>query len=436
MEISSQSPVIDTRPFLPSAQDSPYAMAEAQRNDFANSINTALQTKGIRALIVKSQPGVYPPRLDVTSWRTVRDQGTELEYSRASLSITVAAKPWQVHPFAYSVQIVKNNKTFSRELYDLTPQACADAALFSVELAPRPMWVPTEIDKAFSKIGNAFIILLSALLPIPGNPLDDNPFRRDSRGDYSFSPHWLLYGIGFLGLCTVAVDDISVGAKFIAVITSMIFFIGGFIWKRKCKHIVTVIKQPQTNPRNLVLMDSWGASIPDMGKCFNQLVQRIEQSLSNLDPTLELSWETYQYHTPNGFEERPRLVLSKQQAVVHIHLHPFASDVFVGWQSYLNHARWAETTAVSTKFSLFSKTQTDFRELVVDSYRPTALDIVELSALSELTHRRLVIVVQTLMREQEIDADIDFAIIRGSRESVLGNKDTEPKRGGWKRFLG
>jgi len=78
--------------------------------------------------------------------------------------------------------------------------------------------------------------------------------------------------------------------------------------------------------------------------------QRVVSSIAQAASTaISGQVEVYGYRTPNGYEERDRLVLSKGQGQVHVHMYPFGSDMFVGWQAFLNWAQWAETVPVAAE---------------------------------------------------------------------------------------
>ena len=59
---------------------------------------------------------------------------------------------------------------------------------------------------------------------------------------------------------------------------------------------------------------------------------------------------------------------------------------------------------------------------------PSEFDLMELNALTELTHRALVQEIKSFLKEKEIEADLDFKIIRGDRDRALkeGRKETKP----------
>ena len=98
----------------------------------------------------------------------------------------------------------------------------------------------------------------------------------------------------------------------------------------------------------------------------------------------------------------------------------------------------AKIACVPVSVSVRGDRRIEYRSLTVSSYQPSEVDLVELNALSELVHRRMTIELRAFMKEREIEADIDFSIIRGSREGKIGQEDDsdgtarKSRRGGFR----
>jgi hypothetical protein len=65
----------------------------------------------------------------------------------------------------------------------------------------------------------------------------------------------------------------------------------------------------------------------------------------------------------------------------------------------------------------------------VGVHLPTDFDLIEADVLAETTHRILVDEIKTFLKEREIEADLDFKIIRGDRSNALkeGKEDKNLK---------
>jgi len=185
-------------------------------------------------------------------------------------------------------------------------------------------------------------------------------------------------------------------------------------------------KQPLQTPRREFIVDNWQVSVPEAGVDFASFQGRIHEALRMMGPEIEFSFETYQTRTPRGFESRERLVITKGQGNVHVHTQPFGRDAFVGWDSYLNWARWGETEPISKVVRDGNRIL--YRSLVAGAHIPSKFDLMELGALAETTHRIIVREIKAFLKEKEIEADLDFQIVRGDRSRALteGKDETKP----------
>jgi hypothetical protein len=187
---------------------------------------------------------------------------------------------------------------------------------------------------------------------------------------------------------------------------------------RRRKRAVYTASQPVVPPRDLGLVDSWHAVVAGLGRDWENVKRRLVASLAaGQSMGAECRPEIYGYRTPNGYEERERLVVSKGQGLVHLHIYPFGDDMFVGWQACLNWARWAETVPVATRVA--DGLETQFVEIRPGGYIPNQFDLIDLNSLSEFVHRRLERELKAILKEKAIDQEIDFQIIRGDRDRAL-----------------
>ena len=60
--------------------------------------------------------------------------------------------------------------------------------------------------------------------------------------------------------------------------------------------------------------------------------------------------------------------------------------------------------------------------------RTTEYDLIDLNCLAEWAHAQITQVLKQYVREQEIDQEIDFSIIRGERKGLTEAKDDKGKR--------
>jgi hypothetical protein len=415
MDTFANISLIDARPFLPAASNTPWALAEKQRDDFATAIEAALKARGIVALVLKSQPGVYPISLSITAWTPEADRDAAIDLRREWLTISMEVNPYLVKPLIYHLKVHTTRAEHAAEVYDMTEKDAVALAMFALGFGPHPNILPAAFEQMVTQF-------LESLPFVPKR----NPLIMEARPTPFTAPSLLAYA-------AVLIIVFTFMFKWNPVVPSLLA-IGSFIGARVIMSQRTlgysIVKRPELAPRALLLVDSWHTSVPGVGAHFENLVARVERAVSMLDPNIRTAWETHHYRTPYGFEDRRRLALTKDQAVVHIHLYPFADDAFVGWDGFLNRACWAETTPLS--IAVRGTHKVEYRSLTVAPYAPTEVDLVELNALSELVHRRVVIELKAFMKEQQIEADIDFSIIRGDRSGYTSGDEPSKGRGGWR----
>lgn len=403
--------VVDARPFIPADENSPWADAERKRDEFAAVIDRAAKSHNLSVLVLKSQPGVYPIAVTMTAWSPEQDDADRIVTRRESLSISIDVNPYLEWPLAFDVA-VKGRKSASEKLWRLDDCDVADLTLFALGIGRKPSIFTTRFEA-----------VLYAFLPFlrPRNRLISLARPRRLTLPTGLGALALLGGV--MALATFETDPATAGP---AIIVSLLLVISaGWLAARRAT-VYSLVKRPGVSPRSLVFLDSWQTSLPGVGAVFDELVARVESALRTLDPAIILHWEVYQFRTPYSFGERRRLTLTKDQAVIHVHLYPFTEDAFVGWDGFLNAACWAETVPVSQSVS--DGKRVEFRSLTVGSYQPTSVDLVELNALSELVHRRMTNAIKMFVKEKAIEADIDFAIIRGDRSAAIDGSGAASKR--------
>lgn len=315
------------------------------------------------------------------------------------------------NPLIYEVTIKRHRRTLYKEYWCLSSSDISKMILYLLNGGKKPTFFKSH-DSVIKHIVKAFIPLSSS-----------NKLISEARPNYfTFSNILALSGTLMLILFGIAAMDqtssyprdnfraiyflIGVAAIIISVIIS-----------RRRPRLDAVPKQSLRTPRREFLIDSWHSSVPNAGKQYERFRDRLYKTVSAKDTSIEINRELHQHLTPRGFEERERLVLTKGQSMLHVHIYQFADDVFVGWESYLNWNRWAESDATST--TVRNGNRIAYRSLTVGLYTPTEFDLIEADMLAETTHRVLVNEIKTFLKECKIEADLDFNIIRRDRAKAL-----------------
>ena len=163
-------------------------------------------------------------------------------------------------------------------------------------------------------------------------------------------------------------------------------------------------------------------------------------------PDSTLSCETHRFEvlraalrTSNialdSVEEREQIVLTAGRGIIYCQLYEFGADLYVGWQSFLNRGRWIESP-VSSGVDRATGKRVEVKTVVPGTQALSEYDVMDLNCLTEWTHAQLVSLPRQLMKELQIDQEIDFKIIRGERSALNEQTATAPekkKRGAFKR---
>ncbi len=435
------APRLDARPIRPVSSSTLWDEAVARRDAFAESIRKTLAARNVEALVFESEVGNYPPWVRFEAWTPV----SEGARNRADLEIVVDVRPYRETPIVVTARFTRGGRRIeATEWPDFSVDDVADWTNSALLLRGGPA--------KYRPFRDWLGALAASLLPFLSKP-HANPIARAYRPSLVASLAVALGWIGVIGGALSAFDALSAAISsddadgsrlslLFFVIAAAVAILAGVWLSRRARpdrHAVAVVPQPMFDPRTTRLVDSWSAVIAGLGADFENIRKRLVDRLrtDETDAGVISHEETYGHRVPNGFEVRNRFVVAKHQAYVYVHFQRFGDDMFVGWQAFLNFAQWAETVPVSTKIQ--ERRQIEFRELRRAYYQPTHIDIVELNALSERVHRKLERELKTILREKQIDQEIDFKVIRGDRESALAKSeqgDQKPGRKGGLRFVG
>jgi hypothetical protein len=441
--MNSQAPrgrLVDARPLRTTSTDTAWDHAIARRDAIAAAVRRTLARDGLLALVIVSSNGNYPPWVRVEAWRPVTEyKGTSAERERSELTFVVDVTPYHEHTQVVSATLKRGRKTLTAGARpDFPDAAIAEWVHYALGRSEKPSNYTPFLDAL-----QALAHFLTRFIPEPHRnrvdrrlrtPLRRNPVAILGLASLAFIAigaaiipideirfyitYWITYGIpalleGDTGALLYA-DGMPVLLFLLGIIGAVT---AGVIVMRR-RTAISVIDQPVVPPRSLGLVDSWHAVVSQVGSDPDAVRRRLIASIAEAaNEGISSQMEVYGYRTPNGFEHRERLVVTKGQGQVHVHMHPFGNDMFVGWEAFLNWAQWLETVAVAQKIA--RGRQIEYRQLVSGGYVPNQFDLMDLNSLTELVHRRIEREVKALLKEREIDQQIDFKIIRGDRARAL-----------------
>ena len=421
--------LIDARPSYPASNDSLWDRATIERDRIAARLDETLRAVGILAWVRKSKPGEYPLFVLVDNWRPTETEATRQTTERSSLKVVVEVEPFRMRPLTYTCELKRQRKRLHSSYWALSDDELTEMARYLVSGGRKPKFFKSRIHPVLMVLATLFPLLIPLLLKrnqlVPeARPRRLTPTRLMVIGG-------ALGGAVFWSLGQEAYGEEAIEYFMMTGLFGLLAAIGVYNWWRRPRHQSVPVQSNRT-PRQEFLVDSWHVCVPEAGRDFDAFETRLGAAISAADPSIEIHREIHQALGPRGFEERERHVLTKGQANVHVHIYSFGRDAFVGWDGYMNWARWEETSPVSARVN--KGVTVEYCSLKAGDHIPTEFDLIELNALSELVHRALVREVKAFLKEKEIEADLDFQIIRGDRDRALEAGKTTQKKSVRKYF--
>lgn len=193
-----------------------------------------------------------------------------------------------------------------------------------------------------------------------------------------------------------------------------------------------VAECPQRPPRALRGLDSWQAVIRDLGAQRDAVVERFEQLLSarmgDASEPVSIRRENIWYSGATGKVERQQLSISLRRAVVFVRIYRYGSDLFVGWDAHVNQLSFKDVP-VHTGHRASDGRKVQLVGMQPESHPVNEYDITDANFLLEATHAHLTALLRTVMREHEIDQELDFSIVRESRQGLVAQgQPATPRR--------
>ena len=424
MSIDAPAGIIDGRPVHRVSDDTIWGEAAARRNACHDAIRQALAERGVEALVTRSANGIYPAWVMAEAWlpQASGADGAADPRLRTTLQLSFAVKPYREHPVTTSVVAQIGRRSIAvADRPDFTADDAVAWVLYALGAGRKP-----RAARFSDFLANAFL----SLVPFARTRYA-NRILRPFRGALPITPARLFALVGLVLIVVGSIrfnPDLGLSPNTAGLIgTGVLALLVAFFIARYRRTVVSVIDRPTIPPRYLIRLDSWHAVIPELGPVVDEVKQRFVGKLEAFRPSGVITeTERYGFRSPNGYDERDRLVITKGQGVAHLHIYRFGGDVFVGWDSYINWAQWAETRPVSAR--LAGGRLTEYRGLEPGLYVPNEYDLIDLNSLIEIVHRCVTDVLKAMMEEHKIDQEVDFNIIRGDRDNALDRERYDRRR--------
>lgn len=176
--------------------------------------------------------------------------------------------------------------------------------------------------------------------------------------------------------------------------------------------------KPEQEPRTLQLFDSWQAVLSGAAPYADTMRERFLNVLAAC-PMEEFAYETenLRFRSLELLEEREQIVLRAKRGVIYCQIYQFGADLYVGWQSFINLGRWVETT-IASGVDRQSGQRVQLNCAVPGTQMPNEYNYMDLSCLTEWSHVQIANLTRQLMKELQIEQEIDFQIVRGPRTTI------------------
>jgi hypothetical protein len=200
--------------------------------------------------------------------------------------------------------------------------------------------------------------------------------------------------------------------------------------------------KPKHEPRILLRMDSWQTALEAIGPYGEELRADILQALRSDEQTrisgrdaIQADEERVWYDGIDGKEERNQIVARLGRAIAFIHVYPYGDNVYVGWDAHINGGTWSEQL-VGQGVAPGDGRRARAYGITSSWHTPNEYDIADGNFLIEWVHAVVTRNVKRVLKDHEIDQEIDFTIVRESRQTLAGRENprkAERKMGRFQR---
>lgn len=408
----------DVRPAPPTAQQTLWDAAIERRDALADVMRRTAAEAGLAPLLVGSGPHEHPAwaRLEVWRARAGDSPPGAPAHARTELTLQVEPRPFRRAPLVVLVRLRRDGRTVEwrdRVRFDERDAARWSRAALGVGSPP---W-------RYRPFLERILRILAAPLPLLYGP-NANPIARPYRDWSPFGPAAL---ISFAGVGAILYGQSLIGAGGDpwaggpASAAGVALLLVGAVVRARRELLVSVVQRPARPPRRLRPLDSWQTAIPAMGDAEEAARERLWALLAGVQSAvIAVGAERRLVFDPGPADADPareRMALTRGQALALVDVYAVGGHLIVGWESFLNAAEWAETAPISVRRG-WSRVL-EHRSVEVAPRDPTADDLHDANALTELVHVLALEALRELLRERGAADQIDPRIIRGDRARAL-----------------
>jgi hypothetical protein len=386
---------------LPRVEPAPgdiWDVARQQAETFQVALRHALGAAAAEAAIIVSLPGEYPVTVTCAFWLAAPDHGST---RRCFAEVKIDPLPHRRKPFRITANYHRAGRTRGERVVELA----------RIDL---PAW-----NEVAEQLANFLLHRTNdppALFRGPG--WTTTIFAKNKWTDVSGGPSFRALAVPVLFVC-LAIPVVNVAALIGLVILGIMA-----LSKKEDEVQVLDAGRPLARPRELRFIDSWYALLPGMALLRDRVLQDIARGdRSEAGGGIAAQVETFWYASVDGYHAREQLVFRLRRAEVYVQVVPYGDDLYIGWDAHLNRATWDEVRLHAGPSLDGSSDVTALNSVTRGKVAFGSHDVADVNLLSEQIHRRTRAIVQRLVKERDIDAEIDFMPIRGERTGVLDAQD-------------
>jgi hypothetical protein len=423
------APTVDVKPLINRNKDNVTDKVEAVRDRIYDYFHQACAAEGVDAVILKSYPFSVPVWVKFQCW--IRRTGDEHLTDRSTAILIILPREFHYYDHEINLEIREGQKIKNyRSIVELDPANVkalvhymlrrTDFNIFGFKRVRTrwwELWLPrnevTRLGKDWLGLSMPllFIIGFLFLLAIP-----------------LIGPLVATIGYGLLGLSTPFLYFISSFFLLMFPIIGILLLlaaVGLTVYTSKRRTYFLSPGKPVHEPRRLLRMDSWQTLVRDIGGESQKVKAAVKKELAiGLSEGVQIADEKIWYAGVDGPEEREQIVVTFRRGIGFIHIYSYGKDLYVGWDAHVNAGAWKEKQVAD---GLEPQTGEYCRVNTIESdwHVPNEYDITDTNCLIEWIHAAVTKVIKTSLAEYKIDQEIDFQILRGERNRVVGSENPE-----------
>lgn len=393
----------DFKPVIERNETNGLSQAEAERDRIYDLFEQAAAEKQVDVLILKSPPFTSPPWVRVQAWTKHADDPALTLRSGATL--TVRSRDFHTYPVEVDIEV--SDDKLSREYSSVVEFDSTDA----MDVLEYLLFERKSDTFDFIQVRQTFLDRKS--------PKNESTRLRVSRVDKLWSR------LGCLGLWAVLT------AVFVAEASGLWFAIGVLLLtvaavilyrnRNRRRHVLSSGK-PSQEPRQLIRTDGWQTVVQELGPQRDAVRQAIVSELQRAAADgFTVDTENIWHWGVDGKEERQQIVVRFRRGIAFVHVYAYGNDLFVGWDAHVNCGDWTEKTT-GQGYDTVTKALCEVHSIEAGWHVPNEYDLVDAASLTERVHSAVVKVVKRQVAEHDIDQELDFTIVRETRQNIVGRQ--------------